>query len=65
MKRSEMIDKIMEVIDGDDSYPLARSILAKIEQLGMLPPSTDWLVNNQPDRMTWETAHDYHLWEPE
>ncbi len=38
MKRSEMIDKIMEVIDGDDSYPLAKSILKKIEELGMLPP---------------------------
>lgn len=60
MKRSEMIDEIMAVIDGDDSYPLARAILKKIEDLGMSPPSYQ-----VPDDSIYGGCAVIEGWEPE
>lgn len=76
MKRSEIIIKLIKeielmrgVVDGYYVYPedeqIANRLLTKLEKIGMLPPKTDWLVNNFPDKMTWEQVNDYHMWEPE
>jgi hypothetical protein len=43
----------------------SEDILDLLEEVGMLPPPTDWLVKNRPQEMTWSEVHDYHIWEPE
>ena len=69
MKRSEMLDVIGDVFDKFDGewYSLAEDILTAIENAGMLPPSTDYFVNHEPEgfQQTWDSVADYHLWEPE
>lgn len=78
MKRSEMIEQIekyllkefFEGVPKDlngawDSYKSASNILDICEYLGMLPPSTDYFINNCLLEMNWDSINDYHLWEPD
>lgn len=71
MKRSDMLAIIKEMMDAYhpinllDHKSMAKIILDSIEKAGMLPPSTNWWVDNCPDTMTWEEVNDYHQWEPE
>jgi hypothetical protein len=43
----------------------AKFLLDKVEEAGMLPPMTNWLVENHPEQQIGEDPHDHHLWEPE
>lgn len=43
----------------------ADTILESLEGLGMLPPSTNYFVDNFPEKMLWSEVADYHRWEPE
>ncbi len=58
MKRSKMLDIIMDVLDTDDGYPLAKNILDRIEKEGMLPPI-------EPDRTVYDLDLGVPEWEPE
>jgi len=83
MKRSEAIELILSKMkhldlgkdDGitaiseftEVEYSDASQLLEFIEDIGMLPPATDYFVKNQPEGFyqVWDTASDYHKWEPE
>jgi hypothetical protein len=69
MKKSEMVAKIELFLRlnhaSDRHLNKAEDIVRMIERAGMLPPSTDYFVNNYPDEMHWEEVHDFHRWEPE
>lgn len=62
MKRSDMLRILWESINEVEN---AETLLDRIEAAGMLPPHTDWFVNNKPDEMHWSEIHDYYQWEPE
>jgi len=72
MKRSEMVDILKQELDkydapgtSEDHTRLAEHMLSTVELFDMLPPSSDWLIDNHPERMHWDEVHDYYLWEPE
>lgn len=60
MKRSEMV-KLLERNFGAIGF----LILDVVEQAGMLPPSSEWLIENTPELMRWSEVADYHNWDPE
>ena len=69
-KISELIADYYSFISSDSHHPnvdLADFVLEGIEKVGMLPPSTDYFIRNQPlgFTQTWEEVADYHQWEPE
>ena len=79
MKRSEAIKLMIDTDKGyrmcvtsTGDYMLDQrvrmdNILKTLESAGMLPPSyhTSWLIENEPESISYETHQDYHLWEPE
>ena len=53
MKRKDLIEDLVNILntmpEGASNYHIVDMLIGRAERLGMLPPATEYFIENQPE----------------